>query len=427
MRHILGICVKWIIAILMIIPLALFILLANKKRERLIWGPVPILNNKYWSNAMKKAGYKSITYMNDCYAINKKDDFDRYFFNKGNLGRLLNILQLNHYYAFCYCVRYGSVIHIPYTGGFLGGTPLEKIEAELLHFANIKIIILPYGSDFYRYSRILDKSLTAGLLNSYPEYAKKEKTINARIEYWNTRADFVGSGFQLDGLGRWDAMPFSYLIVDTEYIKFAPSKNLADGFNGRVRVVHTPNHRGVKGTEFLINAVDELQRDGLDVELILLENKSNDEVLEALRNADILAEQFIITGYALSALEGMATGLPVLSNLENEEYTRVFRRYSYLNECPILSTTPENLKENLRVLITHPELRHQLGLAGRKYVEKYHSYSSAKYLFGNIYDKLLNNSDIDLMGLFHPLKSQYVQSNKIVHPLIENKIPKGLF
>lgn len=424
MKHILAKFVKLMVALFIILPLLLFILIVKKKREQLIWGPVPILNNKYWSNAMKKAGYKSITYMNGCYSINKKGDFDKYFFNKGHLGRVLNILQFNNYFAFCYCIRHCSVIHIPYTGGFLGGTPLEKIEAELLHLANIKIVVLPYGSDFYRYSRILDKSLTAGLLTSYPEYARMEKIIDRRVEYWNARADFIGSGFQLDGMGRWDAMVFSFLIIDTEYITFSSKKYVADGVNGRVRIVHTPNHRGAKGTEFLTNAVEELQRDGLNVELILLEHRTNDEVLELLRNSDILAEQFIITGYALSALEGMATGLPVLSNLENEEYTRVFRRYSYLNECPILSTTPETLKENLRILVTHPDLRKELGLAGRKYVEKYHSYSTAKYLFGNIYEKLLNDNNVDLMGLFHPLKSEYVKNNKILHPLIENKLPK---
>ena len=45
--------------------------------------------------------------------------------------------------------------------------------------------------------------------------------------------------------------------------------------------------------------------------------------------ADIHVDQLLM-GYAMSAIEGLATGLPVLSNLENEQITRVFRRFSYL-------------------------------------------------------------------------------------------------
>ncbi|NMC60946.1 MAG: glycosyltransferase family 4 protein [Candidatus Methanofastidiosa archaeon] len=147
-----------------------------------------------------------------------------------------------------------------------------------------------------------------------------------------------------------------------------------------------------------------------------------------MKEVDILAEQFIATGYALNAIEGMASGLPVLSNLDNEFYTRLFRRYCYLNECPILSTTPETLKDNLRVLIKNPQLRKELGEAGRKYVEKYHSYEAAQYIFGSIYKKILDNEDIDLMNLFHPLKSEYNKRKPYVnHPLTENKLPKEYY
>jgi hypothetical protein len=157
----------------------------------------------------------------------------------------------------------------------------------------------------------------------------------------------------------------------------------------------------------------------------LIEGVQNEEVRRVMvEEADILAEQFIDTHYALSAIEGMATGLPVLANLDYETYTRVFRRYSFLNECPVLSTSPETLKENLRVLITNPGLREELGRAGCKYVEKYHSEETAQYMFGAIYDKVWYGKDVDLINLFHPLKSEYNRRKPIVqHPLIENKLP----
>ena len=35
--------------------------------------------------------------------------------------------------------------------------------------------------------------------------------------------------------------------------------------------------------------------------------------------ADILIDQLIFNGYAMSAIEGMAAGIPVISNLENSD------------------------------------------------------------------------------------------------------------
>jgi glycosyltransferase involved in cell wall biosynthesis len=191
-----------------------------------------------------------------------------------------------------------------------------------------------------------------------------------------------------------------------------------------VSVVHTPNHRGFKGTEFLLRAVEELKNEGLQIDLRLLERVPNAEVRRIVAETDILAEQFIATAYAMSGMEGMACGLPVMANLDSEYYTQVFRRYSFLNECPILSTTPETLRDNLRLLVNQPALREQLGRAGREYVEKYHSFEAARYLFGKIYDRILHGKEVDLIGLFHPLTSEFARTRPPVqHPLVNGALP----
>jgi glycosyltransferase involved in cell wall biosynthesis len=189
-------------------------------------------------------------------------------------------------------------------------------------------------------------------------------------------------------------------------------------------VLHTPNHRAFKGTEFLLRAVEELQREGLRIELVLLERVPNEVVRQTMQEVDILAEQFIASIYGLSGIEGMASGLPVIVNLGSEPHTRPFRRYSYLDECPALSTSPETITANLRRLVTDPALRETLGRAGRRYVEKYHSFATAQYMFGAIYRRILEGEDIDLLHLFHPLGSPYVAATpRIEHPLIENRLP----
>jgi len=362
--------------------------------------------------------------MREYYSINKQGDFDLYFVDliprwirPTSLRR-----KLSYYMALLYIIRNGSVVHLPFSGGPLGATPLWRLEAHLFRWAKIRTVLIPYGADAFLYSQITEPSVRNGLLLSYPDGGRNESRIKKHVEYWMRHADVV-AGSLIDGMGRWDCLVFSPICIDTD--EWVPKNRYSncDGYNGLVKVIHTPNHRGFKGTEFLIHAVQELKSEGLKIELVLLENVPNDKVRELMQEVDILAEQFII-GYAMSAIEGMASGLPVLSNLGNETYTRVFRRYGFLNECPILSSTPENLKENLITLVTNPKLREELGRAGREYVEKYHSFEMAQYLFGSIYQKLLEGKDIDLMNLFHPLKSGYNRRKPLVqHPLIENRLP----
>ena len=429
------------------IPLVLIVALVCRvtqnieKPPRLVWGPIPAISNKYWSRALEKRGLLSKTLMYPHFRfVTKRDDFDLYTFEVIRRTLLDTLPLLNKlfkrslrpttrpttlYISFVYALANFDIFHHPYSGGFLGLTSLWRLEAFFLKLAKKKVVVLTYGADYHMYSRIVDTSLRHGLLLSYPVAAREEDRIRARVSYWTKHADAVIPGFQFDGLGRWDVLPFVPFTIDARQWRPKETYSGHDGTNSTVKVIHTPNHRGVKGTEFLLKAVEELREEGLKVELILVERMPNEEVRRLMaEEADILAEQFIATGYAMSGIEGMASGLPVLANLEHEAYTRVFRRYSYLNECPILSTTPETLKENLRVLVTNPELREELGRSGRRYAEKYHSEETARYMFGAVYEKIWFGKDIDLMNLFHPLKSEYNHHRALVeHPLVENKLP----
>lgn len=402
-------------------------------KPRLVWGPIPLINNKYWSNALRKYGYRSTTIVKNYYSVFKRDDFDLYYADI--IPKILKISRISSknlgLFVFLYVIRNYEILHHPFTGGFLGDSWLWRWEAEFIRWARCKSVIIPFGSDVHRYSRMRNPSYVVALLSDYHVLSKQERRIENRVRYWSEKGDVVITARMFpDGFGRTDALPFSMITIDTSLWNKKVNFSSNDGENGVVKVIHTPNHRACKGTEFLLDTIKELRSEGVLVELILLEGVSNAEVRSIMREeADILAEQFINVGYALSGIEAMACGLPVLANLEDDEpYTRVFRRYSYLNECPIFSTTPETLKENLRVLIKNPKLREQLGLAGRKYVKKYHSEETAQYMFSAIYDKIWYESDIDLMALFHPLKSEYNHRKSFVkHPLVENRLPSSYF
>lgn len=403
------------------------IILKHKKTTKIIFGTTPILNNKYWSNALKEIGMDSETFMKTYYSsINKKDDYDKYFEDViPKVCQRKYIKEVAYlFFVWLYIINNAKIFVMPFSG-VVFHKYFWRFEYLLFKLNGIKTIVLPYGADAYMYSRIKDTSLQNVLLINYPDASKNEVSIEKKVFFWSKYCDFIIGGFMAcDGMPRWDVPFGNFIQINTAEWQQKKTYSMNDGNKGVVKIMHSPNHRGVKGTEYLIKAIDELKKEGLQVELVLLEKVPNTRVRELMQEVDILAEQFMMIGHGLNAIEGMASGLPVLANLDNEAYTTVFRRYSFLNECPILSTTPETLKDNLRLLITNPKLRKELGELGRKYAEKYHSYEMAQYLFAHIFRKL-DGEDIDLMNLFHPLKSEYVKNNYIKTPFVNNRyIPK---
>jgi hypothetical protein len=418
----------WNLLVAAFVPLFLLAaLLPSGKRKYLIWGSIPMISNRYWSEAMKEAGHPSLTIMEGWLPINGKADFDRYFADfapsilpttaRNGVGSCLALL---------FALRNGRVMHMSFMGFALDRSAFWRLEGWLFRRAGIRTILMPFGADAYMCSKVEDASYRYALLACYPAMARIEARIESRVRYWTRRADVIIAGLMIEGIGRWDVTVNQFVTIDTHAWPAKQDYSANDGLNGPVRVIHTPNHRNGKGSEFVIDAVERLRSEGLQVELILVEGMPNEEVRRLMTTADILAEQFLATGYALSGIEGMASGLAVMANLEREESTRVFRRFGFLDECPILSTSPETLAHNLRLLVTRPELRRQLGVAGRAYAEKYHSYATSRYMFGAIYDSILNGKDVRLINLFHPLLSDYVRATPMIdHPLKQNRLPPG--
>lgn len=390
------------------------------KEVRIVWGTEPIINNVYWSRAMSRAGWSSETFTTMHYSINERSDWNRLL--EEEFSSFHRVIR--PYLGFLYSLLRYDIFFLSFRGLFIGETQLWRVQHALLKFAGKKIVMIPYGSDSYVYRRVKSSGTSHGLMTSYPQYSREQGKIAARVDYWATKADVVIPGFMgRDGIGRWDVNIPSPLFIDLDQWRVSERRNTSAGLDVTVTIAHSPNHRGFKGTEFLLEAVKRLKAEGLKIELLLLEKIKNDEVKSALAGkADIFVEQLVFDGYAMSGLEGMATGLPVIANLDNDDFLLPFRRWSFLSECPILSASPESVYTVLKSLVLNPQLRHDLGDAGRKYVEKYHGLDSAEFLFHKVLD-FMEGKPVDLIGLYHPLLGEY--SNRLPRietPLTNNRI-----
>ncbi len=405
-KHVLSITYKAIFIILSPLILVLLVFYAcaigvlksrNFTNPRISLGLEPLINYKYWSIALKNQGYVSSTAVTHLNSMTTPADFDL-ILEETQLGRISSALgnafhhiqQLQHLLK----VLLNSDVVITSTMGYTMphinlGVLNYRVEPFIFKLARMRTIIIPYGGDAFVYRRIRSLEWWHGLQMSYPQNARKQKEIAKRVDFWIEKADvfLAVSTMTFDGFGRADYISPCLLAIDTA--KWAPLENREPTF-GPVMISHTPNHRGVKGTEILIKAVTELQSRGVPVELILLEGLQNSEVEQCLKTkADIHFDQLYGDGYAMSALEAMSCGVPVLGGFEGPA-RRFFDEFSYTKSCPIVSVSAETLEETIEQLVNDAQLRRKLGHLSRKFVEERNSIDAIGSIFKHsIFPKLI--------------------------------------
>jgi hypothetical protein len=369
---------------------------------RLLWGTTPLKSLTYMSRALTDGGYKSETVVTELYPIVERADFDHHLHVRARAAGLAHVGYTVKAYLFLAGAlsRY-DVFHYFFDGGVLRHSGLRRLELPLLRLLGKRIVLMPYGSDTWILDHVPDLSWRQALLIEYGELGNRAAAIERRVRRLTSQADaVVGCLVHATCLPRWDVLPLTCYPIDTGRLQPVPPRT-----EGAVRIAHAANHRGAKGTEFLIAAVERLRAEGVDVDLMLIEKRPNREALELIAAADIYVDQLVFA-YALAALEGMALGKVVVSALEETPSYQVFRRYSYLRECPIVPATVDTIERVLRELIERRGEWPGIGRRSRAYVERRHSPAACRELFEAIYARIWHRKEVDLINMYHPLREE---------------------
>jgi glycosyltransferase involved in cell wall biosynthesis len=170
--------------------------------------------------------------------------------------------------------------------------------------------------------------------------------LNPDLRYWLPGATFT-----------------PYASVDARKIQFAP-----EPVGDEIVVVHAPTDIDIKGTSFVIDAVEELRTQGLPIRLDLVEGATRDQVLGRIRAGHVLVDQLLVGWYGAVAVEAMAVGRPVLCYVRED----AAEDNPFGAELPIVRTNVDNLVENLRRVVEDRDLRATLGAAGRRFASSRH-------------------------------------------------------
>lgn len=373
-----------IVYILIVVPYARVersIRRRRNKKPRIFWGTTAIIAIRFGSLAARLYGYKSDTMVYSVSHINEREDFD---YVLDIMARQKGIVHIPFYllklltrraYAFLWSSLRYDIFQFYFDGGFKLCWLGRRLELPLLRLAGKKIIVVPYGGDARLESRTRKYKYNFCVDCTPDTKTCDEERIRQNLEYFCKYSNIVlGCADLVDDLPRYDGI-WLYPIDLSEW-QPAPQRQNSE----TIKIVHATNHRKYKGTRFIISAIDELKSEGYPIELILVERMLNNEAKIIYQQADIIADQFIGGAYAQFAMEGMALGKPVMCYLREE----LFPYHPEWAECPIVNSNPDNLKQQLIMLINDSQLRQELGQKGIEYVAKYHSLEA----FGSQLDKL---------------------------------------
>jgi hypothetical protein len=303
---------------------------------------------------------------------------------------------LKRFFVFFEVLVFADVVHYNY-GSFLGPTFLEYkgksrlkmlvakiydatvatycygLDIRIFHFMKKKIYVTFQGTDL-RQSVYCCNSFKIHFYKSNPELVSEsaDREKMKRFRYFSLYADklFVVNPDLMHVMP--DSLVFlPYSAVDVAAV-VAGTHSRRRTVKNRFRIVHAPSNRKVKGTTFLEDAVNRLQVDYPQVELVLVEGLSNAQAFEVYESADLVVDQLLAGWYGGFAVECMALSKPVVSYIRVEDFC--FLPAELVADLPIVSADPETVYEVLRSLVnmSYEDLL-RLGALGQRYVLKWHN------------------------------------------------------
>ncbi len=222
-----------------------------------------------------------------------------------------------------------------------------------------KLIVVFVGDDVRWYPAMEQEFRYYGM--DPMEYENKYfHGLESRLRYLRMSekyADFIFSRLdqgqlQLRPYYRWNMMVF-------------PEKYDENSNQSQIPLVlHAPSNAIVKGTKYILNAVEELKLEGVKFEFKLIQNIPHTEAIKMYEQADVVIDQLLCPGTGKLATEAMACGKVVMSKM-------AYRKYPQKNPaaCPVIDIDKKDIQQKLKEIIADYDLRVLKAKEARKYVE----------------------------------------------------------
>lgn len=243
-----------------------------------------------------------------------------------------------------------------------------------LKFYKGKKIFTFNGSDARGWSNKIYNDAISSELDR--QYSKNSKII---IRRFFNKLKFKKVNKYADTIFTVNPDLMNYLPEYTKFLPYAISNwddikkvdyNIAT--NKKIKLIHAPTNRGLKGSSFIIESINKLKVKYDNIELVLVENLTNQEALKLYSGADILIDQVLIGWYGGVSVEFMKMGKPVATFIREQDLKFIPSEMAKDLKNAIISIDPFNIEQVLSYYIENVnELKNKAKLC-YDYVNKWH-------------------------------------------------------
>jgi hypothetical protein len=156
-------------------------------------------------------------------------------------------------------------------------------------------------------------------------------------------------------------------------------------------ILHAPTRRAVKGTKYIIEAVEKLRNKHKNIEFRLIENVPHNKVQEIYREADLAIDQLLLGWYGVFSVEMMALGKPVMCYIREEDLKLVPKQMK--EDLPIINANPTNIYEVLERIVEERDTLTSFASRSRAYVEKWHDPVKTALRMRDTYQSLFDHDN----------------------------------
>lgn len=161
-------------------------------------------------------------------------------------------------------------------------------------------------------------------------------------------------------------------------------------FNKKLSIIHAPTDRAVKGSLFIFEAMDKLQKThGPDFEFHIIENIPHAQALKIYAEADLVIDQLLVGWYGGFAIECMKMGKPVISRVAEEDLLHLPTQMAKDVREAVISADPYSIHTVLQRCIEDRSYLKQQAQNAFEYVSKWHDSKYVASLTSQAYEKAL--------------------------------------
>lgn len=310
------------------------------------------------AHALREAGFQSINVIpdtGDFEDLERHLPYDRALYPRQTpklaalLKRLVFLLET---------VQGSALVH--YHGALIARLAWHPwLEGAALRRAGIPMLMSFTGSD----ARIISEARAANPYFYLEENRVRDDAIRAYLRTLSRTIRYAATDCEMIG---YVAPYFEKCFVFRQPVDLSEINYQEPRDTDCPVILHVPTNLQVKGTEFIVNAVERLRSEGYRFQFRLKRQLTQKEFYREMAACDIYADEIRLGAHGLTPVETMAAGKPTITYIREDLIEK------YPRDLPLINSTPDTVYQKLKELITDADARRQIGIASRKYVEKYH-------------------------------------------------------